>query len=599
MARTTTFKFYRGVNLNLRSNDTFYFASRSAQNTFFASKLVYTESNCYYQRSNSGTVKVKGSYSTLYNCDYLSFINSSYENHIFYGYITGVTYIDDSTTEVSYVIDVIQTWLLDCTAPSCFIERYHSVSDNIGDNLLDDGLDCGMYQSYSMSDNIVQSDMLVVFLSTFDLYTWATSSFATKQAAPIQVKNGVYDELCMTAVYCQVGATGSADTGSALSLLLSNIYNGTGGVTYDDIVNIYIYPKIGLNIGAAAVIGTQSGSSALLNNIYRVQGAWYSTVGTGTVPGQEVNLPAVPSTVAGITPKNKKLLQYPYTLIHISNNDGSAIDLRYERFTDPAHPKAQVVGCTTGEGKIRLTPKSYLGVTGNNMDFDTSIDSGPYPTVSMVGDAYLIYLAQNKNRINNGYNQMMINAALPIAGAAANDIKSVTSTYAGGQMGAFSSGASEGMSQSKMFGGMQLTKTGLSTAFNVFNQIQSLNAQFKDMAVAPATASGISGCGLSFQNGKPDFTVSVKQIDRMHAESIDAYFTMFGYPLRKFAAPLSQINNRPQFSYVKTVGCIMKGSVPEDAKATIEQLFDAGIRFWSTPANIGDYTVNNAPTPTP
>lgn len=605
MARTTSFTFYHDVNLNMRTNDTFYFADRSAQSTYFNSKVIATKTNLYYQRSHKGRVRVELAYSSLYRCDYLSFINPDFENKRFYAFVTGVNYIDNNTTEVNYVIDEVQTWLLDCTFSRCFVERMHTIRDDYGACLLDDSLDCGLYQTVSMQEGLL-TDTLVVIVSTFDLYHWAVGDsthapYTDKVAPQLSVKQGIYDELCLTAVYSNAAGY-NALTGSALSELLTHIYNGDGGVTIQDIVNIYIYPKIALALTDSAVIGSGS-SSALLDNIYRVAGSYYSTVGQETVPGQDINLPAVPSTIAGFTPKNKKLLQYPFTVMHITNNDGSAIDLRYERFTDPEHPHAQVVGTSCGEAKIRLTPKSYLGVTGNNLDFDTAIDSAPFPTVSMVGDAYLIYLAQNKNRLDNSYNQMIYAAAGNIGSAAASDMQKVAQMYAAG--GAGGAGGAEGAEGVSSFGSMasgkstgaQTLSAGVGSAISTYANVQSITAQLKDMTVAPATASGISGAGLAFQNGKKDFTISVKQVDYDHAKMIDDYYTMFGYPVRKIP-PLNLSNYlhaRPGFNYIKTVGCIVRGNIPESAKATIEGLFDAGIRFWLDRDHIGDFTITNDP----
>lgn len=41
-----------------------------------------------------------------------------------------------------------------------------------------------------------------------------------------------------------------------------------------------------------------------------------------------------PSSLNGYTPKNKKLLTWPYCFINVSNNNGSANSLRYEYFHD-------------------------------------------------------------------------------------------------------------------------------------------------------------------------------------------------------------------------------------------------------------------------
>lgn len=586
MARSTSFTFYRDVNLSSKNTDTFYFADRTAQTTYFNSKAVTTVSNCYYQRSNKGKLKVQRSYSTLYKCDYLSFINPDYENKRFYAFITGVNYIDDSTTEIEYIIDDVQTWLLDCTIPACYVERCHSSSDEIGDNMLPDSYELGEYvlNEFTWRNNSVRvadgisTRTLVIFQATFDFGVWCSSGFVTKQAPALFIKQGIYDNVSQYAVYSEdFGAGSHADTGSALQMILSAIYNGLGGVTIQDIVNIYIYPSIAILLDTAnpISIGSQGG---IYDNVYAVGGAGFD----------EVLLPSYPSTLDGYTPRNKKMLQYPFTLLHVVNNDGSAIDLKFERFREsatyeiPTQLKALISGCSTGEAKIRFTPKQYLG-EGSNYDYDLSLDSGSFPTVSMIGDQYLIYLAQNKNRIKNNYDMMLFNSANNIMTGAISDMHTVSELYAGGEAGALSGAGNMRNSQSY--------EAFKSTGASMINQISNLHAQFKDMQIAPATCSGISGVGLAFQNGKRDFSISIKSIDRYHAKMIDDYFTMFGYPCRLVRT--INLHCRNSFTYIKTIGCIIRGAVPETAKNNIENLFDSGIRFWSNYANIGDFSVNN------
>lgn len=599
MARDTTFSFYKGVNLSLNSIDTFYFANRSAQTTYFASKLSFTVTNCSYQRADIGKVKIDKAYKYVYDCDYLSFKNTSYENKTFYAFITGVEYIDDNTTIVYYVIDNVQTWLLDCTLPACYIERQHSTTDNFGDNMLLDPIDCGEYVTKEIMDNL-SSDFVVVFQATFNVGLWA-SDFTTKQAPELQLKNGIYDNASQWAVYANVSSNVASDN-SALSEILNAIYNGLGGVTVDDFINIYMYPKAAIALGSGTgnvytVVGAVSQTTDL-NKIFRVVGAYQSNDRAGQTIQLSQTLKVHPTTLDSYTPKNAKTLQYPYAVLHITNNDGSAIDLKYEKFRKPSDnsivdAQLRLTGCTTGEGKVRLTPEQYLGVAETALDYDTAIDSSAFPTVSMVGDPYLIYLAQNKNRIQNGYDQMLYSAAASIGGAAASDIQSVAMMYAGSQAGG---GESSGIS-GKM-AGQNTLGAGVSSAITTFGKVQSLNAQFSDMAIAPATASGLSGIGLAFQNGKKLFTVTCKTVDRYHAKMIDDFYTMFGYPVRSIQNP--NLCARTKFTYIKTVGVIVKGSAPELVKQDLENKLNNGLRFWSSTGDIGDFSVNNAViTPTP
>lgn len=570
MARNTSFTFYANVNLNPRTNNTFYFADRSAQATFFNSKIITSVPNCYYQRADINKVRVQKPYSTLYKCDYLSFINPDYENKRFYAFVTGVTYIDDDTTELTYVVDTIQTWFLDCTVPPCFVERMHTIADDFGMNLLSDNLDCGEYVIDTISDNIVTRTM-VVFLATFDFMHWVNSGFTDKTQAPkLTIKQGIYDNMSQVAVFSALNNNSSyAGQGSALQMILTNIYNGSGGVTIDDFINIYMYPSIGL------LIDEQSSDTSVKTSIGTTGTAFDNVYLVGGGSGEVVNLPGKISQISGYTPKNKKCLQYPCSLLHITNNNGSAIDLKFERFTDPDHPQAFVMGTSCGENHLRLAPKSYLGTTANDFDTESGIDTGSYPTVSMVGDSYLIYLAQNRNKIDNGYDVMRNRA---------------TANVVSWEFGAMSKGATQGASS--LPGSIQ---SGSQMASSFLNDISTLMAEMEDRAIAPNTAKGISGVGLAYQSGKRDFTICIKTVDREHIESIDSFYTMYGYPIRRVANITNYIHARPKFSYIKTVGCIVTGNVPETAKNEIEQLFDSGIRFWADYNNIGNFDVDNRP----
>ena len=584
MSRTTSFTFYQNVNLSPNNDNTYYFADRNAQNTFFASKILTTATKCYYQRADINKVQVEKTYSQLYKCDYLSFINPDYENKRFYGFVTGVTYINDTTTELTYIIDVVQTWLLDCTIPPCFIERQHSATDEIGESYLYDSLDCGEYIDRSFQENITTNTM-IVFVCTFDMLNWLENS--TKTAPPIANRNGIFDTVGVYACYSEIG--GSYNT-SLLGTILANIYNGVGGVTVDDFINIYIYPSIGLTLGTSY---PTTGSDS--DKLFLVGGA----SGGQVYPGQTVNLLNGPSfdqtfiNIDGYTPKNKKMFQYPYCLLHVTNNNGSALDLKFEKFRNGqgaiTQPQARIFGTSTSEAHLRLVPEQYLGEGLNDYDCELGIDSGSFPTVAMTGDAYLIYLAQNKNKIDNQYFQMFTGGATNIISGASKDIKTVASAYMGSEVGANTGNMMNGSSLLSAFG---------STALSTFNQIMNLNSQMKDMSIAPGTASGLSGVGLNYQNKKKNFTQTIKTIDSEHAKIIDDYYSMYGYPVKHIGSP--NLHARTCYTYVKTVGCILKGNAPEDAKAVLESKFDSGLRFWADTTNFGDYTVNNSIiTPTP
>lgn len=156
IAPNTTIKFIKNCPLEKSYQHTLYWAQtsagRTAQTTYFNSIVKtptskYTLSNQSYQRSNNGKMRVQLKMEDLIDCNYLMFQNSSFENKWFYAFINKVDYVSNDVCEVSYSIDVIQTWYFDFTLKQCFVEREHSSTDVSGDNLQPETFNVGNYIS--------------------------------------------------------------------------------------------------------------------------------------------------------------------------------------------------------------------------------------------------------------------------------------------------------------------------------------------------------------------------------------------------------------------------------------------------------------------
>ena len=69
---------------------------------------------------------------------------------------------------------------------------------------------------------------------------------------------------------------------------------------------------------------------------------------------------------------------------------------------------------------------------------------------------------------------------------------------------------------------------------------------------------------------------------------------MYGYKVNSLKGP--NINTRPNWNYIKTIGCVATGSVPSDDRKKIKKIFDNGITFWKNGSYIGNYELDNSPT---
>ena len=135
------------VPLSSDQRDTFYFTSKAQQEQYFRSKIAYTFTAQSYQRVNSGRIRVQlAPAQNVYQCNYMMFCNNSHWNgKWFYAFIQKIDYINENCAEVTYVLDDIQTWFFDYTEEQCLVVRQSPSTDNIGDNLQDEGFACGEY----------------------------------------------------------------------------------------------------------------------------------------------------------------------------------------------------------------------------------------------------------------------------------------------------------------------------------------------------------------------------------------------------------------------------------------------------------------------
>ena len=125
------------------------------------------------------------------------------------------------------------------------------------------------------------------------------------------------------------------------------------------------------------------------------------------------------------------------------------------------------------------------------------------------------------------------------------------------------------------------------------NAKEMLNATKSAAIVKPNCPRGSSVNSLYMSVGinKPRFYN--QHIRAEYAEIIDGYFDRYGYAVHTFKIPT--LNNRPNWTYVKTVDCTIKGNIPNDDSTKICKIMNTGITFWTNGNNVGNYTLNNRP----
>ena len=144
IAPTSQVELIRNVDITKQYRNTFSFADLSAQSTFFLTKPRRLFSEFQYVRKEK-VLRVRGKYDELLVYNYLRFKNSDFGDKWFYAFVNDMKYLSDEVTEITFEIDVIQTWLFDMDIKTSFIEREHVDDDTFGKHLVLENLDVGEY----------------------------------------------------------------------------------------------------------------------------------------------------------------------------------------------------------------------------------------------------------------------------------------------------------------------------------------------------------------------------------------------------------------------------------------------------------------------
>jgi hypothetical protein len=263
------------------------------------------------------------------------------------------------------------------------------------------------------------------------------------------------------------------------------------------------------------------------------------------------------------TPHNNKLYSYPFTMLEVFTPEGAKADYRYEFFNNNGQGNASFKygGSITSPVELVLAPDGYkIGRSQSPVQvmLEESISLKDYPLCSWNVDAYKAWVAQN---------------AIPF------------SYKAVGTMGQIALQASTGNVLGIAGTVIDFATNSLTQAYKASIEADQIHGQSKGSANVSTETQG--------------FYFAHKVINESSARVIDSFFDRFGYAIKKITSVSRK--NRKYFTYIKTVGCTLHGSVPAEDEDLICKLHDNGITYWdsSETSAIGNFNlaVGNIPDP--
>lgn len=459
------------------------------------------------------------------------FFQNSTNGKTYYYFIDNIEYVNDNTVRLKLQIDVLQTYLFDFYLLPSFVERQHTTSDAIGEHTVDEGLELGEMISNSCR-NIDPGQLCIMVMCSINPN--ATTGGAAVPALPY-----MYNRVFSGVKIWAIDPAKWVAWGDKLETL-DEIGQG------EAIKAMWMYPKQLVTLGGEATWGDADIASP-------VEGAVSQTESTLVY---SFNKPY--SAINGYTPRNKKLFVYPYNFAYCTDNSGNAAAYKFERFTG-SQIGFTLSGSLSPDGGVHLTPRNY---NGKEYNYQEGMTLKGYPTCAWDSDIYKMWLAQNQN--SNALSLGLAGLKV-IGGAAAMYFTGGAAATLGGGA-AIASGATE---------------------------IMQHLAQRGDRDLQPPQAKGNFSSSVNVTNNMLSFTVDFQTVTAERARIIDDFFTMYGYKINRVQLP--NFHTREGFTYVKTIGCNVKGDLCNEDLAKIAAIFDHGVTFWTRGDAMCNYSISNDP----
>ena len=526
-----------------------YFSSKTEQQSYFSQRVQKTFSNYLTVRktlpdgSLVSSVKVDCNIDDLYNCNYMYYQNANHGTRYFYAFITKLIYINEGTTEIRFETDVYQTWRFDVTLKQSYVVREHSLTDEIGDNVVPESFTVADTRYIKISDSITDIGQWGYLIACTEciLYDDFNKPNPGKHSGIYQ---GLYFYFFKSPIHINDFISRLDDKGS------------------DSILSITAIPEISVKHAKMDWRTIDSGGNVVdhtdIGLIYTTD---YPNEKSFTINANDV------TKMDGHTVINNKLWSFPFFSLIVSNNSGNTVEYNIDDFTDRSKIKFNLYGDISTNPSLILTPQNYKGVseTSNEDDIygeccDFGISIGGFPQCAFVNDYYKLWSAKNMGSNVMGY-------ASGVASTVAGVALAVTGNPLAG------AGAIAG---------------GVSAVANTINKSYSASIEPDHATVGTPKNNLITGMKRN------KFDMRFKTLKREQAETIDNFFTMYGYQTNLLKVP--NVSSRPYFNYVQTVDCNIEGAIPDDDMRQLKAMYNNGVTLWKSTATVGDYSVDNSPS---
>lgn len=519
MSAITPDSYIKLVRFDVTKEHQITFSDAVAQVNFFRNQIDGLVLNASSYQRKDFKVRFPAVIDEIEHYNYMVVQNLPYNYTYYYYYITDMQYINDEMTECTIKLDVFQTYQFSFHYLKSFVEREHVNSDIVGEHTIPESLELGEYvvNSYDYFNGFENECAILTATKPFNIATGEVRTSST-------LINGI-----TTCLYTYIAL-------SQYDLMdLIGFYAENPIATTDSIVDIYMIPRA---LVPDSVIDT-----------WTYKGKTIREYSISIAPIILNHIVSKPTSLNGYTPKNKKLLTFPFCFLVGSNNSGSSNVYHYEKFKSN-NCEFSISCAVTPGGSIKMTPYEYT--ENHGYDEEEGLICGKFPSIAWITQGYEKWLTQNSLNLN---------------GQVATGLLATAYSAYSGDVGTLA--------------------TGILKITNVLQQVYQ-------HSMTPNSAKGnTNGGDINYAQGYNTFFFYKKSIKSEYAKMIDDFFSMYGYKVNSLKVP--NITGRRSWNYVKTIEAnVDSTSVPEKYLNEFKAMLNNGITFWHNPATFMDYSQNNS-----
>ena len=606
----TTVELFKDIGLDMTMKRTMEFASKSAQNTWFTSRVSKTITDVAFNKLQN-ILKLPMDYGEALSYTYVRFKNLDSSGRLYYYFIAAIELVDDSTVAFHLAVDPIQTFMTEWSVGPCMVNRKHcnrwgSGSLPIRDNSNSEGIQATYIADVTQVINHTTGSISKKRVGAV-VFTYTDTD--TKQFVTCFVPC-VFDTLLTQ--YININDTNYI-VPSLWDCYNNNIFN-LFGIDPESVVSMCFLPFM-------PVEASDSGTGSIVWNFptgtsyVKSTNDNYACVQLGTAETRyftlNVSRPSKPSSGDTYSYKyDPALFKEPYIIRKLISIDGmfnqDIPDYIINQSSNILYMKAQIspsqqaIFCSinkTLDDPATMAGNKEAGQVTSAMPSAFDIRNNAWLTYSLTQRDSDRAIINNNNMQNAISNLLFMGYGGALVGSRGGGIIKDNAIYDNAQGIPKSQQAILGYRKgiNPAIPGAVGLAAGASIVTSLVDAHFAWENQKQQERKIQNKASQITISGNSaYRNAIDNYTapVYVEMIaDDVNFEKAAANFRYYGYEINEWQKP--DIKSRKYFDYILTNGAIIEGAIPQDIKEQIAKVLDNGITFfhadYSTSTQYNDY----------